>query len=182
MGHRFDVLAKAVAGGLSRRKALQHLAGGGVTAALLAAAGLGKTPAAAQPSAQITGMSPGCVVEFEATVRLGPSAGLTLRGRLAGVVDAAGHLSQGAFVLADGTRLPLVGQLNGRAINLLIQLSAGRNVYGVGTLENDLHLCSGSLGGVFSGPLAGDLGDWAAVVRIATITDGTSNTLMVAEQ
>lgn len=181
MEHRFDVLAKAFARGLSRRQALQQLAGGGVTAAVLTAVGLGETPAAAQEPARIAGKPQGCVVQFEATVRLGPSASLVLRGRLAGTVDPSGSINQGAFVLADGTRLLLVGQLNGRAINLLIQLGAGRNLYGVGTLENDLHRCSGSMGGVFTGPLAGDLGDWAASVRIASITDGTSNTIGFAE-
>jgi hypothetical protein len=41
MEHRFDELAKALAGGLSRREALRRL-GGGVAAALMSTLGLGK--------------------------------------------------------------------------------------------------------------------------------------------
>lgn len=174
--HRFDTLAKALARGhdhhttlravpaaVPRRQVLQQLAGGGVMAAILAAAGLGETPAAAGAPAGIAGKGQGCTVEFEATVRQGPSAGLVLKGALSLPVEPSGSINQGVFVLTNGTRLPLVGQATGRAINLLIQLPDGHRVYGVGTMETDLGLCQGMLGGVFTGPLAGDLGDWLGI-------------------
>jgi hypothetical protein len=137
---------------LSRRQTLR----GGLAATLLAALGWG------QSSALTQGTRKGCMVTFEATVRQGPSTGLALRGLLAGRLMPSGRIEEGAVVLPDGTRLHLVGQVNGLAINLLIRLGVGRNLYGVGTLENELHLCTGTMGGVFSGPQAGDIGDWGA--------------------
>ena len=101
-----------------------------------------------------------CVVPFEAVVRHGPSAGLTLRGTLAVRVDPSGRIDDGVLLQSGGPNVGVVGHATGRAIILLFQLEDRHNLYGVGTLEHDIRECRGAMGGPFVGPLAGDSGDW----------------------
>jgi hypothetical protein len=104
-----------------------------------------------------------CVVPFEATVRLGPSAGLALQGVLTLQIEPDGRIDTGTFALADGSTIQVIGQANGRAINLFFDLEDGAFIAGVGTAQYDIRECRGAMGGPFTGPLPGDLGDWLRV-------------------
>jgi hypothetical protein len=71
--------------------------------------------------------------------------------------------------------LPVVGQANGHAINLMITVGDGKYVFGVGTLEQPIDQCAGEMGGPFVGPEAGDFGDWApCTVARCRLAGGTS--------
>lgn len=101
---------------------------------------------------------------FEATVRQGPSMGTQLEGELHLGIDDSGGLI-GSFLANDGTSMDVVGQANGRAINLAIAAGTDENgeaawIFGVGTLINNISECAGVVGGPFVGPQAGDTGDW----------------------
>ncbi len=99
---------------------------------------------------------------FEATVHYGPDAGLSLNGQVRLEVGASGTVS-GILKLGDGSQVKAVGQANGRAINLMFDLGNDQKVFGVGTTERDIREGGGMMGGPFSGPRAGDLGDWLCV-------------------
>ncbi len=99
------------------------------------------------------------IPHFEATVRQGPNAGLTLAGSLHIQADPSGSATA-TLTQANGPEIKAVGQVNGRAINLAFDVGGGRTVYGVGTAQNDIHQCTGDMGGPFAGPDAGDSGDW----------------------
>lgn len=170
---RFDTLTKALATRTSRRASLRRLAGGGVAAALL---GIGTERALAQNATPAATMAAGtelCLFPFEATVRRGPDAGLSLDGLLALGLTPAGAVDHGQLVKADGTTVPVVGQVTGRAVNLLFEVGTGQTVYGVGTAAEDLrsacatlmrqHLYAPmpALGGPLVGPKGDDSGEWA---------------------
>jgi hypothetical protein len=164
---RFDVLTKVFGRGLTRRRAIGRLAGGGLAATALAAAG-SRAPSAA---AAQEGTDQTCILPFEATVRQGPSAGQDFSGTLAIKIGASGEIETGVLV-HDGTGIPVVGQITGRAVNLLLTTGDGQYVFGVGTSEADLRLAcpeimaagiyaeSGAMGGPFVGPQPLDAGDW----------------------
>ncbi len=103
-----------------------------------------------------------CMRQFEMTVRQGPSAGLQLAGTLVLNVEPSGSINKGSLVLESGGEVRVTGQVTGRAINLLFDIGDGRLLFGVGTLENYISLCTGAMGGPLVGPRPGDLGDWAA--------------------
>ncbi len=101
-----------------------------------------------------------CRGEFEATVHQGPNAGLELIGELEMNIEETGSVS-GTLIGEDG-EVPVVGQADGRAINLVFDLGDGRKVFGVGAAEEDLRECEGDFGGPLEGPDSGDLGGWRA--------------------
>jgi predicted ester cyclase len=100
-----------------------------------------------------------CNSNFEATVHTGPSAGLSLQGKLAIVVKEDGALD-GQLTLADGSKVATIGQATGRAINLMLTSSDNQQFFGVGSSEYAISDCTGVLGGPFVGPMPGDSGDW----------------------
>jgi len=161
---RFDALAKALAGGVSRRRALARFGVGGLAAGL-AAAGANRA-GAALPTAQ----AETCRLTLVASVRLGPSAGALLqgttpgelRGELGFALGADGAIERGRLRLEDGTELAVVGQATGRAINLRIDAGEDLVFVLVGTAEQALTICRGAVDGPLTGPQAGDLGDWHA--------------------
>lgn len=165
---RFDHLAKQIAAPLSRRAALRRLAGSAVAVGLV-----GQTSVLAAQSTPVVEeiTEDVCVFNFEADVRSGPSAGLALVGVLRVPAQTTGTFDDGVLIVADPanpdviTSITVVGQANGRAINLLLDVGDGDAVYGVGTLETDLATCTGRVGGPLVGPAPGDQGDWAASVR-----------------
>ena len=110
---------------------------------------------------------------FEATVRQGPDAGTSYTGFLALFVAPDGGIDSGAFATTDGRTVPVVGQANGRAVNLVLALGSDQTIYGVGTSATDLATChgwhQGAMGGPLVGPKAADFGDWA-VAEITTAT------------
>lgn len=104
-----------------------------------------------------------CLIDFEATVRQGPSSGVALLGVLDFKVDGAGVL-YGKLMQKDGGELLVAGQVEGRAVHLVFDLGDEQNVFGVGTAKAQItnDTCGLALGGPFVGPAAGDSGDWLA--------------------
>jgi hypothetical protein len=103
-----------------------------------------------------------CDMGLEATIYQGPSAGLAMLGDLQFDVEDDGSLI-GSYILEDGSAsFPIAGQVNGRAINLIITVAEGQYIYGVGTALNDIisEDCGTAMGGPFVGPEAGDSGQW----------------------
>jgi hypothetical protein len=83
------------------------------------------------------------------------------------VVQADGSVDQGALVTGPGDATSVVGQVDGRAVNLLFTVGDGRYLYGVGVAERSFaegaqQAVDGRMGGPFVGPLVGDTGDWAS--------------------
>ena len=122
-----------------------------------------------------------CTFDFEATVRVGPNTGKTVGGILTVEIDEHGSLSGSLIsnsLLApdEDQTLAVVGQVNGRAINLALQLqksesatTAGQVLLGTGTAAFPIASatqCGGAMGGTFAGPAAGDIGDWLVCIGI----------------
>jgi hypothetical protein len=104
-----------------------------------------------------------CLIEFEATVRQGPSTGVALIGTFDFEVDEEGVL-YGKLLQASGGEILAAGQVIGRAIHLVFDLGEDQTVFGVGTAKTRItnETCGLALGGPFVGPAAGDAGDWLA--------------------
>ena len=102
---------------------------------------------------------PKCHLQFQAKVHQGPEAGLSLAGDLKTEVDRTGVFSS-TLIQENGPTLTVTGQLNGRAVNLLVALGNAQYLFGVGTLQNASADCVGVVGGTLTGPQAGDSGDW----------------------
>ena|SRR5205085_1599902 len=105
-----------------------------------------------------------CPLQFEATVHQGPNAEkFSLTGVLDLKAEGTNGALDGALVLDTGFRLPLHGQLNGRAVNFILALSDDVSLNGVGTVltsrgEHGCLILDG--GGVFIGPNKDDVGSW----------------------
>ena len=100
-----------------------------------------------------------CGGHFEATVRQGPSAGLSLVGQLEVWVEESGQ-ARAVLTLRDGATLPATGHVNGQAINLIFVVRPDTYLFGVGTSQRAFDECAGIWGGPFVGPEQGDIGDW----------------------
>jgi hypothetical protein len=100
-----------------------------------------------------------CGGRFEATVRQGPSAGLSLAGQLVVRAEPSGRATA-VLTLRDGTTLPATGYVNGQALNLVFVVRQDTYLFGVGSSQRDFHECAGVWGGPFVGPELGDIGDW----------------------
>jgi len=102
------------------------------------------------------------ITRFEARVREGLSEGKSFEGDLNLQEDNDGLLS-GTFTSTDGTTTAqVVGQANGHAINLALEIDSKQYVFATGTMWNTFAQCSGPMGGAFTGPQVGDIGDWSA--------------------
>jgi hypothetical protein len=105
-----------------------------------------------------------CPLQFEATVHQGTNAEkFSLTGVLDLKAEGTNGALDGALVLDTGFRLPLHGQLNGRAVNFILALSDDVSLNGVGTVltsrgEHGCLILDG--GGVFVGPNKDDGGSW----------------------
>src|SRR5664279_5766672 len=101
------------------------------------------------------------ITGFAATVRQGLSIGTSYTGSLALQEDDNGELS-GTFTSTDGKiNAPVVGQANGHALNLAIDLGNKQYLFAVGTMWNTFADCTGAMGGPFVGPQLSDIGDWS---------------------
>src|SRR5918997_2021409 len=130
---RFDTLARALGGPTSRRAALGAAATGGLLSAL------GLTRAVPETRAAQDGT---CVLAFVAQVLQGPSSAEALtpnaggagevRGDLSFSLSRSGVLDNATLTLADGTRLPVVGQATGHSLHLRIDLGQRRALVAVG--------------------------------------------------
>jgi len=105
-----------------------------------------------------------CPLQFEATVHQGTNAEkFSLTGVLDLKAEGTNGALDGALVLDTGFRVPLHGQLNGRAVNFILALSDDVSLNGVGTVltsrgEHGCLILDG--GGVFVGPNKDDVGSW----------------------
>lgn len=101
---------------------------------------------------------------FEADIRQGPTKGLRLYGTLRLTASAAGVLSGGLRSEDGQVYVEVSGRVKGRAINLAFDFGySGRTqayLFAVGTLWEPFSACSGMMGGLFTGPQQGDIGDW----------------------
>ncbi|MGI8550207.1 MAG: twin-arginine translocation signal domain-containing protein [Dehalococcoidia bacterium] len=177
MEQRFDALSKRLAAGVTRREALKRAGVGGVAGVLLGGVGLGR--ARSSEAARKTGGPPSggtrqdqekpesaLLTPFELSVTSGPRAGQEMDGFLALSVDGSGTITNGAFVLMDGTRLGVSGQANGRSISLLFDRGDGSFIYGVGVTQNDLSQGGGTMGGLFVDSLDNSTGNWAVLTTV----------------
>lgn len=85
---------------------------------------------------------------------------LSMAGRAMLEIDQNGSIT-GQLQLSDGSRAEAFGQTVGRAINLLLQLDDGRQIYGVGTSRSDMRDCSTRMGG----PAVTELADYRSAGR-----------------
>jgi|GEM_PF-6167339 len=105
-----------------------------------------------------------CPIAFEATVHQGPNAEkLSLTGTLHLIRKGNEGEVDGFLRLETGFEVPVFGQINGRAANLLFDLGNDVFIVGTGTMLQSLS-DEGCLnlkgGGVFAGPHPADVGSW----------------------
>ena len=130
--------------------------------AVLAITGAAAVVSAQEATPEAT-PSAGCSLPFEATVYQGTDAALALKGTLSLNVDDLGSAS-GVLETNDGSTYPVVGQINGRAINLAFDLGDNVYIFGLGTSFEPMDggNCGKALGGPFVGPAPDDTGTWLA--------------------
>lgn len=130
--------------------------------------GAGLARAAAQAADLGLGDDGICRMEFEATVRVGPSRlggdrTAVTRGIIELDIGDAGGIGDGMgrLVLENGQEYPVLGQAPGQSIAFRIDMN-GQAIIGVGVGEARTSDCRGSYSGRAVGPAGGDLGDWTA--------------------
>jgi hypothetical protein len=150
---RFDRFARSIGAGLSRRAAMRRF-GGGLLGAALATGAAATDRAAAQEA---------CAMRFEAVVR-------SDAGELTLPISGTGAIDQGKLILEGAISAPVVGQVTGRSISILVKAGESGSLYGLGVAEIDLTTCQGEfagpMAGPFVGPLDGDQGDWRTCGRL----------------
>jgi hypothetical protein len=126
--------------------------------------------------AQTSGIS--CSLPFEATVYAGPSTGTSLNGTFSFSFDPDGGIT-GTLAQEGQPDILVIGQAQGRSINLAFDLSTAENpgmfIFGVGTAIDpvDSELCGTISGGPFVGPMPGDSGDWGYAIGGLVGTNAT---------
>jgi hypothetical protein len=175
---QFDALSRKLADGVSRRQAVARFGAAGLLAGLASALGRERV-AEARPAVQGGPLSI-CHLEIVTNVRLGPSAGVIiqgnvpgeLRGELSYVISADGPIDNGRLVVEGGTEFPVVGQWDGRALNVRVDIAADQTLILVGTAAQPLDQCTGDVDGLLTGPRVGDLGDWHATAMLLGGAEG----------
>ena len=160
---RFDALSRSFADRSTRRKTLKMFGAGGLGAAVLGLTG-GKAALAADPKT--------CVLDLRALVVAGAGTGKSFDGKLTLVINDDGAIDDGDLVTSGGTSHPLVGQANGRALDVRVDLGGGQSLALLGVAQQDLILCRGQIDGTFAGPEFGDMGVWTTAK--ASASDGSS--------
>jgi hypothetical protein len=174
-GEKFDDLSRSLASRANRRQTLRAAGKGGLFAAAAGALGLGGAKAAnsTQPV--------DCTMPFLSKAQAGKNKGHRYDGDLKITIETDGAIDNGTLTTADGTTYDVVGQTDGRSIQLRVKLGADRVLALFGTAEEDLVLCRGRVDGVFSGWAESDLGTWtlgvkpAAPTPTATPTEAATN-------
>lgn len=122
--------------------------------------------AAIAPTASAQAAPLACNGDFEAHVRSGPDADLSLVGDLRLSIADTGRL-RGTLVQGRGTeRLQIArvsGVLSGSTITLTFRTRTGRRLTGTGTAPG-LRSCAGDLDGTLRGPARGDRGVWGYAI------------------
>lgn len=111
-------------------------------------------------------VSPGfCLSAFEAGVRQGPDAGLSLKGFLFMDVASSGN-ANGVLKTDDGKEMKVTGQVNGHAVNLTFVAGENTYIFGTGSSVQEIYKCNGAWGGPLAGPKPGDIGDWLGTFQV----------------
>jgi hypothetical protein len=168
---QFDALSRKVASGVSRRQAVARFGTAGLLAGLSGVLGRERTVAAAPVLQAATPIS--CQLEIVASIRVGPSAGVIVGGNVPGelsgkltiAIGADGAIDSGRFRVKGGADLPVVGQADGRSLNLRVDVADDQTLIFVGTAAQRLEQCTGDIDGLLTGPRVGDLGDWHATAK-----------------
>lgn len=105
---------------------------------------------------------------FSATIRSGPDRGLALAGILSGRIARSGRIT--GKVTEVGLIVPLTGQVSGHLVKLEFRLPNGQVLTGVSAARTHVGRFKRlPARGLFLGPRAGDVGDWAVTTgRIST--------------
>lgn len=174
---QFDTISRSLASRTSRRQALRS---GGAGAAILGLFGIrsaraqdGDVDANAETGIGDDGI---CRLDFEAIVRIGPSAGESETSRLAGLLSLeigdGGGITDGSLETEEGESYTVAGQSSGKSIALRIQIGDDVLV-AVGAGDTAVAACAGEYGGPASGPVRGDLGDWIATANTSSTATAT---------
>jgi len=170
--NRFDELSRTLAARSNRREAVRR---GGVLAAVAGAFGLGGARAIAQDDGDEQ-ETKRCEIAFRAVVAVGPNEGATFEGLLTLRIGADGAIDDGELETEGPRPYQVVGQANGRALNLRIDITDDTALALTGVGERDVRDCRGKLSGTFGGPEMGDLGTWEAErIRPAAPTAGAAD-------
>ncbi len=106
-----------------------------------------------------------CQMPLRVTLRQGPDSGLVLFGVVGMNFDKHGGATGVFSVVAPADHMgeiPMFGQINGRAVSLMFNVSDKEQIYGVGTSQEPVTSnCNTNWGGPVVGPGDGDTGDWA---------------------
>lgn len=163
--HRFDGLSRSLAQRTSRRRAVRRLGAGGVLGGIGAMFGAGTLRA--------QGATQTCALPIYAEVYVGPWLGMVYEGTLSLAIDTEGVIDSGAFTTLDGASYSLVGEAEGRALDLRIDLGNDQLLTLTGTAEQAFTICQGAAAGSFSGPEMGNMGTWTTVAG-AEMTSGAT--------
>lgn len=123
-----------------------------------------------------------CQLSVQALTSAGPSYGQAYGGVLEFTMGNEGAIDRGTFTPDGGISAPVVGEFEGRAIDLRITFADGQALVLSGTGENPIEICSGALSGVFSGPHLGDTGSWMIdpSASLVTVNSGLGGTTPIA--
>lgn len=167
--NRFDGFSRSLATRTSRRRAVRQVGAGGVLGGLGAVLGV--------HSLRAQGTVQTCSLPIYARVYLGPYLDTEYEGTLSLDIDETGAIDSGTFQTIDGQSFPLVGQADGRALDLRIDLGNDLLLTLTGTAENDFSICQGAAAGSFGGPEMGNMGTWTTVSDGGTLSPpGTTPT------
>ncbi len=108
-----------------------------------------------------------CTMPLLSRVALGKNKGTRYDGDLAITIETNGAIDTGQLTTADGATFDVVGQADGRTINLRIKIASDEFLSLIGTGEQDLTDCSGRVDGTFGGWAESDLGTWTLGVKPA---------------
>ena len=100
-----------------------------------------------------------CALPIYAEVYVGPYLGTVYEGTLSLDIDETGAIESGTFQTIDGQSVPLVGQADGRALDLRIDLGNGLLLTLTGTAELPFSVCQGAAATSFAGPEMGNMGN-----------------------
>lgn len=118
-----------------------------------------------------------CQMAVQALTSAGPSFGQAYAGVLEITLGNAGAIDSGTFTPDGGIAAPVVGESDGRALDLRITFADGQALVLSGTGANPIETCSGALSGVFSGPQLGDTGSWEIdpAASVVTVVSGSGS-------
>jgi hypothetical protein len=113
-------------------------------------------------------------------VRQGPNANQNFYGQVTVKNDLSATTEPG-FVNAEAESYTISLEFNGRSVQFIIYTDRG-NIFGTGMMENSQHNCTGTGGGILSGPAFGDLGDWRSewVSESVTIMEEQTRTTTIS--